>query len=527
MKYLERAKAKMSYITQLTGRKATFSSQILTMVLTGFVLVLLQSSTTQAQWTTPDGQGNISNTNTGKVGIGTSSPTTILDANGSIRLRQNPGGNVAASLIELGDRHTGWGMGINWNIYYDGSWHYRNADYGAVISLGDGTNQGDLLFTTIPSGAAGAAPTFNERMRITNSGNVGLGTTSPSLPLEVRGNAVVFTSGARAVIGNYDSTPMAQGVGGGIQFGGKFDTSGTTAGFASISGIKENATNNDFSSALVFTTRANPNTQTEKMRISSTGNVGIGTTTPSSKLHLVSGTDNSTSLLNLDTGVHGGTSMVVYGTGNNESGYDLSVYRAGQYFSRFGVNSFGSVYLQSGTGNVGIGTATPNSSYKLDVNGNTNVTGDLNATGAITGGTIQAKYQDVAEWVQSSQELAAGTVVVLDQTQSNQVIASTQAYDTRVAGVISAQPGITLGEKGESKVLVATTGRVRIKVDASRGSIQVGDLLVTSDLVGVAMKSQPINVGGVQIHRPGTLIGKALEPLDKGIGEILVLLSLQ
>lgn len=170
-------------------------------------------------------------------------------------------------------------------------------------------------------------------------------------------------------------------------------------------------------------------------------------------------------------------------------------------------------------GNVGIGTTTPTA--KLDVVGN------LNASGTITGGNIVAKYQDVAEWVQSSQELAAGTVVVLDQTKSNQVIAAWQAYDTRVAGVISSQPGITLGENGAGKVLVATTGRVRIKVDASRGSIQVGDLLVTSDLAGVAMKSQPIDVGGVQIHRPGTLIGKALEPLDKGVGEILVLLSLQ
>ncbi len=93
--------------------------------------------------------------------------------------------------------------------------------------------------------------------------------------------------------------------------------------------------------------------------------------------------------------------------------------------------------------------------------------------------------------------------------------------------MISLQPGITLGEKGENKVLVATTGRVRIKVDASRGSIKVGDLLVTSDVPGVAMKSKPIDVGGVQIHRPGTLIGKALEPLEKGSAEILVLLSLQ
>ena len=93
--------------------------------------------------------------------------------------------------------------------------------------------------------------------------------------------------------------------------------------------------------------------------------------------------------------------------------------------------------------------------------------------------------------------------------------------------MISAQPGITLGEKSDSKVLVATTGRVKVKVDASKSPIHIGDLLVTSDVPGMAMKSEPIMIGGRQIHGPGTLIGKALEPLEKGSGTILVLLSLQ
>jgi hypothetical protein len=117
--------------------------------------------------------------------------------------------------------------------------------------------------------------------------------------------------------------------------------------------------------------------------------------------------------------------------------------------------------------------------------------------------------------------------VVLDSTKSNQVTSSSTSYDTRVAGVVSEQPGIALGEKSEGKVLVATTGRVRVKVDASKGPIQVGDLLVTSDIPGVAMKSEPMEINGRKFHQPGTLIGKALEPLEKGKGEILVLLSLQ
>jgi len=50
---------------------------------------------------------------------------------------------------------------------------------------------------------------------------------------------------------------------------------------------------------------------------------------------------------------------------------------------------------------------------------------------------------------------------------------------------------------------------------------------VTSNQPGVAMKSQPVRLRGRAMHRPGTIVGKALEPLLKGEGEILVLLSLQ
>jgi len=68
---------------------------------------------------------------------------------------------------------------------------------------------------------------------------------------------------------------------------------------------------------------------------------------------------------------------------------------------------------------------------------------------------------------------------------------------------------------------------VKVKVDASRASIAIGDLLVSSDIPGTAMKSLPLEIAGAKIHRPGTVIGKALQPLAEGTGEILVLLSLQ
>jgi len=167
------------------------------------------------------------------------------------------------------------------------------------------------------------------------------------------------------------------------------------------------------------------------------------------------------------------------------------------------------------SGLVGIGK-TPNAAYALDVNGSIRATQVINAT-----------YQDVAEWVPAAEEMAAGTVVVVSGATKNTVGPSQGAYDTRVAGVVSAQPGIILGEASASKARIATTGRVKVRVDATSNPIAMGDLLVTSDKSGMAMKSEPLDLGGVKLHRPGTLIGKALEPLASGEGEILVLLSLQ
>lgn len=171
--------------------------------------------------------------------------------------------------------------------------------------------------------------------------------------------------------------------------------------------------------------------------------------------------------------------------------------------------------------------STRQEKMRLTSEGTLRVSKDITAGGTIEGANVVALYQDVAEWVPSRQKLSGGTVVVLDQATSNHVLASASPYDTRVAGVVSERPGITLGEQGTGKVLVATTGRVKVKVDATRAPIGVGDLLVTGEVEGTAMKSIPVELGGVRIHRPGTIIGKALEPLAKGTGEILVLLSLQ
>jgi hypothetical protein len=310
----------------------------------------------------------------------------------------------------------------------------------------------------------------------------------------------------------------------------------TTAATGTTSGDGVNFGYDDASGAYVWNREASPlifsTSNTERVRVDAAGNVGIGAKT-------FSPWSSDFKVLGLNTG--GGFTIAAANTSAgalhitdrayfNGSAwvYSESSAPVSNYYQNVGIHAFrvapggtaGSTFTWTtalfinNAGNVGVGTGAPTA--RLHVAGDIRVDGNINA-----------KYQDVAEWVPSTQRLQAGTVVVLDPERPNHVLASTTSYDTAVAGVISEKPGLSLGEEGEGKALVATTGRVKVRVDATKGAVKIGDLLVTGEAAGVAMKSQPMEFGGRRIHAPGTIIGKALEPLAGGVGEILVLLSLQ
>lgn len=472
-------------------------------------------------------------TSTGRIGIGTTSPSYAFDmvsANQWIARFKKTDSSNGGVIIESA---TGFNPNLALAVNGTTKWYL----------LSNATNSDTLQFYE----STGTNPRFT----LTQAGTLGLGTATPSASykLDVQGGSINSSGGL--CIAGVCKTDWTQ-VG-----GSQWTTSGTTINY-------------------------------------NTGNVGIGLSgAPTRKLEVLGGnvfhqfsasagseygfyTSINNNHLASNLYFDGSWKMITSGKGAFIStaplgGAAFSVYSDNTLRSANAIASPIPVLQVNLDGKVGVGTTSP--TYSLDVNGGVNgfrakaasalstdtiatfenssaiqmivrangfvgigntapaktldVTGDINASGTITGGTVTAKYQDVAEWVESSQDLPAATVVILDPGKSNQVVASTQSYDSRVAGVISLKPGVTLGEGGEGRVLVATTGRVKVKVDASNGPINIGDLLVSSDKEGVAMKSVPVEIGGVRIHRPGTLIGKALEPLAQGTGEILVLLSLQ
>jgi hypothetical protein len=516
-----------------------------------FVLGQPRSALAQ-QWKTLPGD-DISNTNRGYVGIGTESPGSTLHVKGVITV--GPSGPSELEILRMFDPTN---KGLRWSI--------TNSTSGFF-----GITQRDINWTD-----------QGTRLIIDRRGNVGIGTLSPTDKLELNGNV---TNGATLTVSTAGNARYRTGTLGTKvpNWGGQFinvkfnegaanwtlDDTGLHAGFLKFD--LRNAPYGNEIGLYRMAAGANPRPDSAWTPIAqfkldtgnillatSSGNVGIGTTNPTRKLD-VAGNVNASGGLCIagdcrtawsQVGNQWSTSgqdlyaAVNVGIGRPTPAYKLDVWeaRANAYAARISqVNTTGSnglliqtrtataadaalsVFSDAGNilglsvrnnGNVGIGTSAPAAML--------HVAGDVKVEGNLT-----AKNQDVAEWVASTQKLSAGMVVALDPGRTNHVVASASAYDTRVAGVISARPGITLGEAGAGKVTVATTGRVRVKVDATRRPIHIGDLLVTSDRAGLAMPSVPVEVGGVRMHRPGTVIGKALEPLAGGVGEILVLLSLQ
>lgn len=144
----------------------------------------------------------------------------------------------------------------------------------------------------------------------------------------------------------------------------------------------------------------------------------------------------------------------------------------------------------------------------------------------ITGGSDLSEQFDISTIPEMP--LQPGMVVVIDDEQPGKLRVATEAYDPRIAGVISGaggvQTGLLMGQKGslaDGARPVALTGRVFVLVDASVAPVRPGDLLTTSSLPGHAMKVTDWSAAR------GAILGKAMGKLENGQGLVLMLVNLQ
>jgi hypothetical protein len=174
------------------------------------------------------------------------------------------------------------------------------------------------------------------------------------------------------------------------------------------------------------------------------------------------------------------------------------------------------------SGKIGIGIGAPNAKLHINASSGDMIIGQ-NSTGTVfkvaNSGEVfsdvafSTPAADVAERMPISGEAEEGDVVVIDTEADETLIKSTKSYDTLVAGIVSTKPGIKLGEKGE---YIALAGRVPVKVT---GEVNRGDLLVTSDEPGKAMRCEE------KERCAGAIIGKA--PTEDKDGRVVALVSLQ
>jgi hypothetical protein len=143
----------------------------------------------------------------------------------------------------------------------------------------------------------------------------------------------------------------------------------------------------------------------------------------------------------------------------------------------------------------------------------------------ITGGSDLSEQFDIRG---PDGTVKPGMLVSIDPQHAGKLVISDQAYDRRVAGIISGaggvKPGMLMGQSGsaaDGQYPVALTGRVYCWADASDGPIQPGDLLTTSNVPGHAGKVADFS------KAQGAIIGKAMTALSGGRGLVLVLVQPQ
>ncbi len=144
---------------------------------------------------------------------------------------------------------------------------------------------------------------------------------------------------------------------------------------------------------------------------------------------------------------------------------------------------------------------------------------------AIKGGSDLAELFDITDEREDKQ---AGMLVSLDPDNPGKLMLSKEAYDRKIAGVISGangvKPGILMGQENSiahGDELVTLSGRTYVKANTSNGAINVGDFITSSKVSGQAMRATK------RRKLRGAVIGKSMTTLEEGEGFILVLINLQ
>lgn len=267
------------------------------------------------------------------------------------------------------------------------------------------------------------------------------------------------------------------------------------------------------------------------MTLTDEGNLGIAVNPPTARLHVAGDV--------LVTNATTGRALDVRNTSAASIGQTLNIERTADATA-------GNDFLQiMGTASSSIGAQFIECEYGAgDVRFRVDGDGDVFADGAFG---APADFAEMIAVSAGAHTVEPGDVVVIDPARPRSIAKATVARSSLVAGIYSTNPGFLGSERPWEReadpgtpefaareplalkpadmtrlydeVPVAVIGIVPCKASTENGAILPGDLLVTSSLPGHAMRDLD--------PRAGTIVGKALEPLQRGTGTIRVLVTLQ
>jgi len=346
---------------------------------------------------------------------------------------------------------------------------------GATIQIKAGPSQNLLL-----SGDS------NTGLYVTAGGNVGIGTTGPYGLLSVLGSnsADVFVGGQVATVDSAGDAVINLGM---ARASGAF-----AAGMKSIQswdGVQSDYT-------LKLQVHDGGVGDVTAATILSSGNVGIGTTTPAAKLDISTGTSGVSTGYSL-------TGLIIEGaaSGNWLEFRNTAVGNAGITWADPNAADVANIYYAHDDNSMRFKTNGTNR-VTIDSSGNVVITG--NCSDAAGGGGCTADYAEVYQRDINDKDMAMTDILALDSNNGKVTRADKSAGKTNLIGVYSSAPGSLIGQRKSSielgkgtgvmagldpdEIPVALNGRVPVKVNLEGGDIKIGDKISLSSIPGVGMK---------------------------------------